>query len=95
MRKLTDIAKEILREITVANPSNPIEKLKKFVDTNIDEFKNLEDSETQEWELDEFDPNVIDYLIQTAEHQRFDYKGICVYYVEEENEIWIENMSAY
>lgn len=94
MKKLIDIAKEILDEIKVNDPSNPIEKLKKFIDDNICEFKNLENSETQEWELNEFDLNVVDYLIKQAEGQRFDYKGICVYYVEEDNEIWVENMLA-
>ena len=65
-------------------------KLEQFIDQNLDYFLNLGDSETEYYNVDEFDNDVIEYL---KEHYRFDYKGICIYYVVEENRIWVKNMN--
>ena len=68
-----------------------MEKIKKFIEENWDKFSNLECSEVVEYyDLNEFDSEIIDYL---KSFYRFDYKGICVYLVEE-REIWVENMLA-
>ena len=68
-----------------------MKKIEMFIDENLIEFNNLSCSEVCECTLDEFDNEVIDYL---KENYRFDYKDICVYYVEDENEIWVENMNS-
>jgi hypothetical protein len=67
-----------------------MKNLKDFIDENLNEFSNLNDSEVCEIDINEFDNEVLDYLIK---NYRFDYKGICVYYVKDENKIWIENMN--
>ena len=68
-----------------------MKKIETFIDENLIEFSELGCSEVIECTLDEFDNEVIDYL---KENYRFDYKDICVYYVEENDEIWIENMNG-
>jgi hypothetical protein len=68
-----------------------MKKIEMFIDENFNEFSNLGDSEVIECTLDEFDNEVIEYL---KDNYRFDYKDICVYYVEDEDEIWIENMNS-
>ena len=73
------------------NNEDVITKLKNYVDENYSEFSNLSDSEVIEMSADEFEDEVVDYL-KEAENNRFDYNDICVYYVEDEDEIWIENM---
>jgi len=71
------------------NNEDVITKLKNYVDENYSEFSNLDDSEVIEMSADEFEDDVVDYL---KENYRFDYNDICVYYVEDENEIWVECM---
>ena len=66
------------------NNEDVITMLKNYVDENYSEFSNLDDSEVIEMSADEFLDEVVDYL---KENYRFDYNDICVYYVEEENEI--------
>jgi len=68
-----------------------MKKIENFINENLIEFSNLGNSEVIECTLDEFDNEVIEYL---KDNYRFDYKDICVYYVEEEDEIWIENMNS-
>ena len=68
-----------------------MKKIEMFIDENFNEFSNLGDSEVIECSLDEFDNEVIEYL---KDNYRFDYKDICVYYVEDEDEIWVENMNS-
>jgi hypothetical protein len=68
-------------------------KLEQFIKSNYKSFSNLDNSEVEEIDVSEFDTDVIDYL-KTAKHNRFDYNDICVYYVERENEIWVENMDS-
>jgi hypothetical protein len=64
-------------------------KLEQYIDNNLKEFSNLSDSEVIHLSLDNFDDDIVDYLKNT---DRFDYKDICIYYVKEDNNIWIENM---
>jgi hypothetical protein len=71
------------------NNEDVITKLKNYVDENYSEFSNLDDSEVIEMSADEFEDEVVDYL---KENYRFDYNDICVYYIEDENEIWVECM---
>ena len=68
-----------------------MDSLKNYVDDNFNEFSNLECSEVIECTLDEFDSEEINYL---KSNERFDYRGICIYYVERDNNIWIENMDS-
>ena len=68
-----------------------MDSLKNYIDLNYNEFSNLECSEIIECTLDEFDSDEISYL---KLNYRFDYKDICIYYVEEDNNIWIENMNS-
>jgi hypothetical protein len=68
-----------------------MKSLKDFINENLNEFNNLSSSEVIECSLDEFDFEEIEYL---KENYRFDYKGICIYFVKRDNEIWIENMKS-
>ena len=71
-------------------------KLQNFIDQNLSELSNLNDSEVIELTMEEakeegLDNEMINYLI---DNYRFDYKGIVVYYNKDSNEIWIENGEA-
>ena len=72
-----------------------MQKLINFIDQNINNFSQLEDSEVETYDIIDFDTDVIEYL---KLNYRFDYKNICVYYVEEdefyEEGIWVEYMSG-
>lgn len=68
-----------------------MKKIENFIGENFNEFSNLGNSEVIECTLDEFDNEVIEYL---KDNYRFDYEGICVYYVGDEDEIWVENMNS-
>jgi hypothetical protein len=72
-----------------------MDKLKKFINNNIETFSNLDNSEVQEIELSDIEitSDMVDYL-KSAKHNRFDYNGICVYYVKKSNNIWVENMDS-
>jgi len=71
-----------------------MQKLINFIDQNINNFSQLEDSEVETYDIIDFDTDVIEYL---KLNHRFDYKNVCVYYVEEdefyEEGIWVEYMS--
>jgi hypothetical protein len=68
-------------------------KIKNFINENLNEFNQLENSEVDQRNVNEFDNDVVDYL-KNCFRQRYDYKDICVYYVEDKDEIWIENMGS-
>jgi hypothetical protein len=67
--------------------------IESFIKKNYKEFLQLEESEVCELELDDedLDDEIIDYL---KESYRFDYKGICVYYNKDTDQVWVENMEA-
>lgn len=67
--------------------------IKNFIKVNYEDFSVLEESEVCEIELTDGDLNsdIINYL---KINDRFDYKGICVYYNKDVNQIWVENMEA-
>jgi len=67
-----------------------MEQIKKFIDDNFETFIKLDDSEVQTFTLDEIDINVVEYLKSIPLTPYF-YRDICVYYVERENNIWVEN----
>ena len=76
--------------------TNPENGLQNFIDQNLNEFSNLDDSEVIELTMEEakeegLDNEMINYL---KNNYRFDYKGIVVYYNKDSNEIWIENGEA-
>jgi len=68
-----------------------MEKISNFIDANFNYFSNLEDSEVEIYDLKDFDNEVVYYLIL---NYRFDYRGICICYVDETKQIWVENMDA-
>jgi hypothetical protein len=68
-----------------------MKKIEDFINENLNEFSNLDNSEVIEYTLDEFDDEVVGYLFK---NYRFDYKDICVYLVKDEDEIWVENMNS-
>jgi hypothetical protein len=68
-----------------------MDKLKQFIEDNFERFVNLDESEVYELDAHYLDNDLVDYL---KDNDRFDYKGICVYYVKESDEVWIENMDA-
>ena len=68
-------------------------KIKNFINENLNEFNQLENSEVDQRNVNEFDNDVVDYL-KNCFRQRYDYKDICVYYVEDYNKVWVENMAS-
>jgi hypothetical protein len=68
-----------------------MDKLKQFIEDNFERFINLDESEVYELDAHYLDNDLVDYL---KDNDRFDYKGICVYYVKESDEVWVENMDA-
>ena len=70
-----------------------MKKLKKFINDDYKYFSNLGNSEVEEYNVSDFDSDVVEYL-KSAKHNRFDLDGICVYLVEDKNEIWVENMNS-
>ena len=106
-RKLTSLIKKDKASFTASNISgqdemnenintNPENGLQNFIDQNLNEFSNLDDSEVIELTMEEakeegLDNEMVNYL---KNNYRFDYKGIVVYYNEDSNEIWIENGEA-
>ena len=89
--------KKFLTEGTLLKENNEVEaKLQNFINQNLSEFSNLDDSEVIELTMGEakeegLDNEMINYLIN---NYKFDYKGIVVYYNKDSNEIWIENGEA-
>ena len=89
--------KKFLAEGKLLKENNEVEaKLQNFVNQNLSEFSNLDGNEVIELTMEEakeegLDNEMINYLIN---NYRFDYKGICVYYNEDEDQVWIENMEA-
>jgi hypothetical protein len=69
-----------------------MEKLEKFIDNNFETFINFTMSEVEEYNVDQFDDDVIEYL-KNCFRSRFDYRNICMYLVSEKNKIYVENMS--
>jgi hypothetical protein len=67
------------------------EQLINFIESNYNEFSNLECSEVIMFKKNEFSDQVIQYL---KDAYRFDYKGICVYYYGRTRKVWVENMAS-
>jgi len=67
-----------------------MKKIEMFIDENLNEFNDLTCSEVIEYDVNDFDNEIVGYLFK---NYRFNYKDICVYLVKDENEIWVENMS--
>jgi len=66
-------------------------KLKLFVEDNYERFSELEENEVYELDAHYMDDDIVEHL---KEVDRFDHNGICVYYVKESDEVWVENMDA-
>jgi len=70
-----------------------MKKLKQFIDNDLKYFSNLGNSEVEQYDANNIDSDIVEYLKQSFRN-RFDYKDICVYYVDESNEVWVENMNS-
>jgi hypothetical protein len=68
-----------------------MKKIENFINENLIEFNNLDNSEVCEIDINDFDNEIVDYLIK---NYRFDYKDICVYLWEDINKICVENMNS-
>ena len=68
-----------------------MKKIEMFIDENLNEFNDLTCSEVIEYDVNDFDNEIVGYLFK---NYRFNYKDICVYLVKDENEIWVENMNS-
>ena len=68
-------------------------KLEQFINDDYVYFSNLGNSEVEEYNVSDFDDDVVEFL-KSAKHNRFDLDGICVYLVDDRNEIWVENMNS-
>ena len=66
-------------------------KLNQFIDDNYSKFSELSMSEVEHFSVNDIDSEIVQYL-KTIE--RFDYRGICIYYVERENNIWVKKLEA-
>ena len=66
-------------------------KLKLFVEENYERFSDMEENEVYELDAHYVDNDIVEYLKGV---DRFDHNGICVYYVKESDEVWVENMDA-
>jgi hypothetical protein len=68
-----------------------MKKIEMFIISNFFKFKNLGNSEVAEYDVKEFDDEIVGYLFK---NYRYDFKDICVYLVVDRNEIWVENMAS-
>jgi len=68
-----------------------MKKIEMFIISNFFKFKNLGNSEVAEYDVNEFDDEIVGYLFK---NYRYDFKDICVYLVVDRNEIWVENMAS-
>jgi hypothetical protein len=68
-----------------------MKKIEMFIISNFFKFKNLGNSEVAEYDVNEFDDEIVGYLFK---NYRYDFKEICVYLVVDRNEIWVENMAS-
>ena len=90
MQKLAGIT-----EIKIINPA--VEQvLMDFIDKNYTKFSHLDDSEVEEYDISKFKDladNILNYL-KLRPNNRFDYRGICVYWSDLYNTLSIENMAG-
>ena len=63
-------------------------QIQKFIDDNLSSFENLDNREVIQYDLNEFNNNIVNYL---KDNYRFDYKDICIYFVKSLDEIWVEH----
>ena len=72
-------------------PQNPEYLLHKFINDNFDEFNSLEESETIEFGIDNFNKSVVD-LLKEYYAGFYVYRGIAVYYIVDKDKIGVENV---
>ena len=69
-----------------------MEKLVKFIEDDLERFSNMEEDEVIELDAHYMDDDIVNYLKDLG--RPFQHKGICMYYLKGEDEVWIENMNA-
>ena len=84
-----------IKEIHVNNPTVE-QALTDFIDQNYTKFVYLSDSEVEEYDIDdEFGAlaNDVRSYLNSRPNERFDYRGICVYWSNIYNTLSVENMN--
>ncbi len=66
-------------------------KIKLFIEDNFERFSDLDESEVLELDAHYIDDDIVEFLKGT---DQYIHNGICVYYVGESDEIWIENINV-
>ena len=65
-----------------------MKKLELYIEENWNEFSDLDSHQVCEVEIEDIDDDIVEYLKGI---ERFDYNGICVYYVGKTDKVWVEN----
>lgn len=64
-------------------------RLIQYIEANLDRFSNMDEDEVIELDAHYMDDNIVEYLKGTTQYM---YKGVCMYYVGESDEVWIEKV---
>ena len=86
---------ESINEIRVSNPAVE-QMLMDFIDDNYKEFRNLDQSEVAEYDINGFEEpanDIINYL-KSLPFERLDYRGMIIYWSDNYHALCVENMSA-
>jgi hypothetical protein len=84
-----------INEIKVVNPA--IEQMfMDFIDRNYKEFRRLDDSEVEEYDINGFEEPAEDILkyLNSKPNGRFDHRGITIYWSDLYHTLAVENMDA-
>jgi hypothetical protein len=86
---------ESINEIRVSNPAVE-QTLMDFIDDNYKEFRNLDQSEVAEYDINGFEEpanDIISYL-KSLPFERLDYREMAIYWSDNYHVLCVENMSA-
>ena len=64
-------------------------KLIQYIEDNFERFSDMEEDEVIELDAHYMDDDIVEYLKGTYQ---FMYKDVCMYYVGESDEVWIEKI---
>ena len=62
-------------------------RLIQYIESNLERFSNMEEDEVIELDAHYMDDDIVEYLKGTNQYM---YKDVCMYYVGESDEVWIE-----
>jgi hypothetical protein len=86
---------ESINEIKIKNPA--IEQmLMDFIDNNYKDFRNLDQSEVAEYDIDGFEEpaDIIISYLKSLPFERLDYRGMAIYWSDLYHALCVENMNA-